>query len=206
MAEIVNAINNTVISGTSSADVISNEGSNVTVNAGAGNDVVALTNGIERILQYGAGDGNDTILNFNFNDTLSITSGEIDSLYTDGNGSIRFKDKIGNAINVVDTDGNLTQKTAGNLLDGTYENDTLDNTLSNVLILPYGGDDVISLRGSQQIIDIDSGNDTIYGISADDVIHLGWFPEQAIRFTFRLQALIPKIWSTLAISKTILVM
>ena len=76
MTEIVNAINNTLISGTSGADVISNEGSNVTVNAGAGNDSINGS-GISWVLTYADGDGNDYIDVSDAHGLINVMSGTV---------------------------------------------------------------------------------------------------------------------------------
>lgn len=65
----------TIITGIGN-DTVENNASNVTINPGAGNDLISLSaNADNNVIIYNNGDGNDTIYGFNDNDTLSIASG-----------------------------------------------------------------------------------------------------------------------------------
>ena len=138
-ANISNSTNNSLVSGTSGADYITNTGSYSTMNGGAGNDTISggglrarfngdagddyiisrsnyvtinggtgadrisLTSGAYgNVIEYAAGDGNDTIFGFDYYDTLKITSGTYytitsgdDVLVYVGSGLIRLKDATG---------------------------------------------------------------------------------------------------------------
>ena len=71
---ISNEADNVSISGGAGRDKITNDGYYTTINGGAGVDTIE-NYGDYNIYQYASGDGNDTIIGFTENDTLTITSG-----------------------------------------------------------------------------------------------------------------------------------
>ncbi len=105
---IINNGNNVLISVGAGEDLISLASgvSKNTINGGAGDDSIFSTKG-KNIYQYASGDGNDYFIGFSENDSLQITSGEIDSwkvensdlIFNVGEGSITFKDGANKKIN-----------------------------------------------------------------------------------------------------------
>ena len=76
MSWIYNYEDNTVVTGTSEDDSISNDGDSVTIDGGAGNDYI-YNYGNNVLIEYASGDGNDSIVGFNETSTLSITGNGI---------------------------------------------------------------------------------------------------------------------------------
>lgn len=80
--------NNTLISATIQAlggdDTITNSGSDVHINVGKGDDSIKLLDdAASNVINYAAGDGDDTVTGFNASDTLSISDAAY-TLYTVG--------------------------------------------------------------------------------------------------------------------------
>lgn len=81
-------------------DTVKNYGSGTTINMGADDDRISLIGGSENnIIQYNAGDGNDTVWGFNETDTLSISGKSYSTLKSGkdvivkiGSGRITLKD------------------------------------------------------------------------------------------------------------------
>lgn len=153
---------NVTIYGGDGKDTIRNTGSRVTITSGNDNDLVSLSSAAkDNLIVYRAGNGNDSILGFDDNDTLSIAG---DSYSTTKSGN--------DVILTVDT-GKVTLKGAANLstlnvngsLKGasTERADKLQNIISGVTIDALGGNDTISNTGS---------NVTIYGGTGNDLISL----------------------------------
>ena len=75
--------------------IINSNARNVTINAGAGDDLVSLVGG-SALINYAAGDGNDTVIGFNENTTLDFDCDNVqqsgnDVIMSIGDGSITFK-------------------------------------------------------------------------------------------------------------------
>lgn len=88
MAVKTNKKNKIVLSGTSSADSITNSGSNVTINAGKGNDTIHNSG---EYVSINAGNGNDVIYNFrdyNVNNATILGGKGNDTVYNDEVGTI----------------------------------------------------------------------------------------------------------------------
>ena len=84
---INNTLDNSLVAGSADADSIYNSGTNVTIDGGAGNDLVSLNNSYatNAWIVYNEGDGNDTIDYSSGNATIQIASGELKSITsTDG--------------------------------------------------------------------------------------------------------------------------
>ena len=163
-------------------DFIRNSGSNVTISGGAGNDHISL-GAVGNLIEYASGDGMDTILGFNESDTLTISGGSYstqasgsDVLVKVGKGSILLKDAKGKALNINDT------KTTDiiTLSDGS---DNLSSNLEGVKIQALGGNDSVDNSASNIIINGGNGNDsisnsgsnvTIDGGKGNDTLSLGY--------------------------------
>ena len=94
-------------------------GRNVTINAGAGNDLISLNSDSKNtVIQYKSGDGNDTIYGFNATTSLQIGGG-IDTYSTQRNGG---------DIIVTVGEGKITLKDAVNTIVEEYSKWTLSGT------------------------------------------------------------------------------
>ena len=176
--EITNRTSDTVITGTANADNIYNSGSNVSINAGAGNDSIYNYSGSK--VTINAGVGNDSIYNYS-GDNVSINAGAgDDSIYNhskyatiiggDGNDSINNYYSSNALItggkgddSIYNTSGNYATITAGDGDDTIYNYNS-----SNVSINGGEGDDSIQMGyGSSNVtIEGGKGNDSIYGYSS----------------------------------------
>ena len=85
-------------------------GNNLTINGGKGNDQISLSSGAACVIQYASGDGKDTVIGFNDNDTLKISGGSYtrstvgsDVVFSIGNGSITLKNTKDKTINIETT-------------------------------------------------------------------------------------------------------
>ena len=174
-ASVVGSRNNDAIIITSSD---TNLASVVTINGGAGNDSILTSDGREYI-QFT--EGNDTVWNFDPNDTLHWINGSIDQTLVGISdvtlvgtaGSVTLKDVIGKRITVIDNNGNLHQHTYSQgillnnstnnvILNGSTGNDTIINSGSNVQINAVGADDSIYNVGIRATINSGDDNDTVY--------------------------------------------
>ncbi len=115
---VVNNVPHSEVTGTDGADYIYNmrDCSYSTIKAGLGNDTIRLDS-YSQVVDYNQGDGNDVIYGFDYNDTLNISSGTINSIYGNdddvivrvGTNRITLKDAIfdfnyyGNFINIKDS-------------------------------------------------------------------------------------------------------
>ena len=160
MATVENSTNNTIISGTASADSIWNKGDNVTVNANGGNDTIR--NGFEYSSTYdnsyvviNAGDGKDEIWNTDSyvtinggagDDSLDFSGGHIMAYGGEGNDTVTF-------WCAEENDSLLT----GNYLDGGEGNNT---------IRAFSG-------GHKFTVNAGSGNDEIDVTATNSTINAG---------------------------------
>ena len=192
-ATIINWNSNTLVSGTSGSDTIfDNFGESVTINPGAGNDYISLsgsrayynvTGGVK--IQYANGDGNDTIIGFDSNDTIQITSGNYstvksgnDFIISLGSGSIVLADVLSDSMNsklhVQDSTGAVKIYNDLSLISGTSENDNLKNYAGDSLTIDAGdGDDSIYNKGYFVTINAGNGNDSIFNQGASVEIYTG---------------------------------
>jgi len=161
MADINNSDNNTLISGTSEADSIENSGSNVTINADAGNDSISSwTNSVT--MDGGADD--DSIINDGENVSISGGAGNdtIESFSAANNSTLSG----GDGVDVMHNYGsNVT-------IDGGAGDDEIANFGDTDESFPYGLN--VSINGGEgnDLIKNDGGtNLTIGGGAGDDQIY-----------------------------------
>ena len=152
-------ISNSVVSGTSDKDIISNNGSLITIQAGEGDDsinnrgqIVKIygDNGADTIRNYGdnvailAGEGNDYVYNQSNSDNVTISGGAgSDSIYSFGKYTF---------------------------ISGGADNDTIRSSYGNNTIIGGSGDDYISLvsNGKNNVIEYAQGDgaDVIVGFGS----------------------------------------
>ena len=177
---ITNAELGVSINGGADNDTIENFGAAVTISAGGGNDLVQLgsrndESGINSgiLIQYTAGDGDDTISGFNFTDTLSIIGGEFtpvtlgnDVVISVGADSITLSD----AVNLKDLNINGTRS---KLYIGTDGKDTFNNKIDGATITTFGGNDVIDNSGASVEINGGDGKNKITNSGTSAIIKGG---------------------------------
>lgn len=154
-SDINNYTDNTLISGTSSADTINNYGDRVTVKANGGNDKIYNNKGDYASIV--AGNGDDSI--YGNNDYTTVSGGAGKDTIT-GN---HWRSKLfGNG------DNDLISITTYwyNTIDGGSGNDTICAGGSEHSINGGAGSDRISLSGNKLTVKGGTGNDTIYGDTA----------------------------------------
>ena len=183
-------------------DFILNYGSNLTINSGEGDDSIFIDYGSNVSIDAGGGDNiislsshsgpyysgnilielpdgyfNNTVYNFNEDDTLKIG---------DGTGSY-FSQESGSDIVVMVGDGKITLVGAASLsavnIDGKYKNlldvegtsgaEYLSNDLDGATINALGGDDTVYNWNSFVSIDGGTGNDKIYNSGYNVTIMAG---------------------------------
>ena len=166
---------NALILGGDGDDTLGNAGYYATINGGKGNDVIRTSTGVDAVLEYHDGDGDDTVygisdkLTFAF-DYESYTRSGNDVIVPIGDGSITFKSAYRDSrffrlLRGTDGDELLTNDKVYFSIDGGAGNDTLVNPGNDVTLNGGAGDDVISLNGGLTYIDYTSGNDTVYGFN-----------------------------------------
>ena len=132
--------NSSIVAGTG-ADSIFNYTSGVTINPGVGNDVISLTADTSNVIQYAAGDGNDTIFGYSSSSQIRITGSGFatqrsgsDVLVNVNNGSLTLKNYTG-SVNVVRGGGNSGRSSnliAGGIFDDTvFTGAELDSLIDN---------------------------------------------------------------------------
>ncbi len=198
MADITNFNSNTVFSGTSGNDLITNNGdANVTLDGGAGNDEIFNNclrktaefdyigylpevavgsiyyhpdnSGSKVLFKYNVGDGNDTIYGFKADSTLSIAGGQYVSY------------KSGNDVIVTAQDGGkITLVGAANLSrvnivgqQGTYVDNSYSNNERYVLIIGSDSNNTINNYTDYVTILTNGGNDSIDNFGATVTIDGG---------------------------------
>ena len=167
--------NYNVINGGNGNDSIYSSGWHTTINGGKGDDTI---NGGETIL-YADSDGDDLIRDINENNTIQITSGQLnDTVINDldlilkiGNGSIKIAEGRLSTINVKNSNGTVTTiSPAFSVIKNFYDNtiisgndndDYIKNRSSNVTINSGNGNDYID-TGSRITVNGGKGDDTIY--------------------------------------------
>ena len=135
---------NVSISGGLDNDTIENSGADVTINAGAGNDLISLSSDALRILiQYSAGDGSDIVNGFKNNDTLSIFGNEYtpvtlgkDIIVSVGSDSITLAGAAD--LSSVNIDG-----TRSKFFLLTDSDNTINNTIDGATVQALAGNDEI---------------------------------------------------------------
>ena len=125
--EFASTYKNALITGSGSSDTIINNGSNITIRGGKGDDYLTGGAGKETFV-YSSGDGDDTITNFDAADRISIESGTAnistsgdDIIFTVGNGEINLQNAKGKTITYFDETGKeRTYKQQNSLNDVKY--------------------------------------------------------------------------------------
>ncbi|MBR1645508.1 MAG: hypothetical protein IJ774_00455 [Selenomonadaceae bacterium] len=189
---LANTTGNTLLTGTAYDDSISNSASNVTINAGAGNDRISLSSSAAKVLiQYASGDGSDTIYGFTADDTIKISGGKYSSatsgndvILTVGTDTIFVKDSsdlstfningtlAGGSSSESTSGGSSSESTSGGS-SSTTTAVTLDNTTGNTSITSSKYADSISNSGANVTIQALGGKDTITNTANNVTIDAG---------------------------------
>ena len=165
------------IFGGSGDDSISAYGDNLTISGGTGKDRISLSSYYSSaIIKYSSGDGYDTIINFNSNDTLQIAGGSYTTsesgnnvIVKVGSGSITLADAKGKTLNIKGVSGGggngkgkvITNYTDGEFIVGSSKGDSVYNYASEVTISTGKGNDTITNFLYNSSINSGSGNDSI---------------------------------------------
>ncbi len=171
------------------------------LNGGAGNDQITL--GAFSTLEYGAGDGNDTVYGYNGRNAIHITSGSYattksgnDLVLKVGNNSLTLKNAYGLNQNIAVGDEALRptyEDIYVRQIFGTEGDDTLYVDKEDMTVEAYEGDDVIINNtnvGARSMLIGSLGNDTLVsnspeitvaGGKGDDVIELSGV-NQTVRY------------------------
>ena len=195
MAYFDNYISDAIISGTSKADDIYNGRSNVTINAGKGNDSIK-SSGENVLFKYNSGDGNDKIIGFNESSTLSIGGGSYSSkksgsdlIVTVGKGKITLVGAASlDTFNIKGTKATSTTKTITNSTKSpvtvgsaiktinasnrTKAVKITGNTLANTIKGGSGKDSIYGGDGNDSILG-NAGADKLYGQAGNDILKGG---------------------------------
>ena len=147
----------------------------LTLDGGAGNDVIIGSRGADTLI---GGDGNDTITGGLGKDTAFLGNGDDRFVWNPGDGSDVVDGQAGfDQLVFVGSDGNEVMNIADNgshvLLTRDLGNVTMDlNSVENVVINANGGNDSINGSGLSALtsltIDGGTGNDTIIGGAGND--------------------------------------
>ena len=178
---INNSSNNTSVTGTDSADIITTGGDNVSINAGAGADSISLTTGAQNaLIEYTSGDGNDLIQGFNATSTLSITGANYSSVasgndvvLTVGDGKISLTGAATlDTLNIIGTPDSVDTIPADTTPAETIPADmavNIDNFASNTSVTGTAYNDSINNFGAQVTIQGLAGNDFLENNEGDNV-------------------------------------
>ena len=163
-------------------DIIWSYGQNATMNGGKGNDYIELD--VEawarkNVIQYALGDGNDTLIGFNSDDTLQITNGNFSTMTSGddfvvkvGEGKITIKNALkdkSKKISIKNSAGKVVTYNDWKRWNGTTGNDKFNNYSDKVTLSANSGDDYIYNRGDNVLINGGSGNDTITNYSGENL-------------------------------------
>ena len=195
--------NEVTIDGGAGADTIEHSGNQATISGGLGNDSIRLylDDSPNILILYNSGDGNDKVIGFNDDDTLSISGGTYSTaksgnniIVTVGNGKISL---IGAAslsdVNIVGTEENSklitltegndfhTNTISGATINALGGSDTIDSDADNVVVNGGNGNDSVDSSGDYSTLNGDAGNDDlfnreatgtkIFGGAGDDSLH-----------------------------------
>jgi len=190
---------NTTIIGGAGDDSIYNIGNQITITAGEGNDTIWLVSGYRDnarqdsgsenvLINYTAGDGDDSIYGFRADSTLSIGGGEYSSVISDDDIILTVGDNmitldgvatldtlnIIGTYSTVSTDTTNINNTVNNaFVTGTDGNDTITNSGKNVTIQSFAGDDILTGGKGKNLFIYSGGNDTITDYDKRDKISVG---------------------------------
>ena len=158
---IVNAEDGKKVNGTSKADWIVNSGENVTIAPGKGNDTIEGSN-FGDVFAFAYNNGANVITNFDANDTIAATSGEIGYEKVDGNAIVSIKKGKTASTITLQGAGELQFKKDGNALVVDQTN-YIDNADDDVKVSGTSKEDYITNTGENVTVQPGKGNDTITG-------------------------------------------
>ena len=201
MSVIANKTGSTIVSGSTDNDIISNSGSKVSINGGAGNDSIRSTGGTNVTLNGGAGNdtlvgsskadmfqfsydsGSDIITNYGTNDTLHIIDGSINSYYSSGNdlivkvkksgttGTLRLKNAADMNVKVKVGSKSVTTLNAVKEMFNLKGNATVKGTTSRDAIFNYADKVTVNAAASKDTIANAGDYVSINGGDGNDYIH-----------------------------------
>ena len=155
----------TTITGTNAADVITVVESDVTVNAGAGNDTITIASGSRNVIHGDAGD--DTIV-------VNKNAGTGNKIYGDtGDDTINAQESI-NAVTIYGGDGvdKLYGGAGKDTLQGGAGNDELYGGAGDDTLLGGADDDILNGGDGNDSLNGGTGNDTMTGgVGSDTFVH-----------------------------------
>ena len=156
------------INGWNSDDYIYNfsDAKNATIAGGKGND--CIYNEAKKVLfQYTDGDGADSIYGFNSDSTLQIGDGT--GTYSTLSSDLNIIVMVGESLITLEGAANLSSlnifgsEVAANLtVEGTSDNNSVENIFNNMTIAAHDGDDTIKNYGMNASISGGAGNDSIW--------------------------------------------
>ena len=159
---IVNRRDNYKVTGTDGRDLITNSGSNVTLQGGGGNDTFEGSGHAELYL-FSSAHGDNVITNFGDGDSISMTAGQTLSYATIGNDvivTLKGTSYTG-TVKLIDAAG-LQLRKSGKIL--TTDNiNVVTRSADRITIIGTAGRDSITSSGERVTIDSKGGNDTITG-------------------------------------------
>ena len=134
---------------------------NVTINGGRGDDTIDGSSYGE-VIQFGAGEGNDLVINFGKEDTLQITSGTLSTVKSGNDLIVTVKNSTASGTITLGGAGAYKLKSDGEFL--TVEDvNYITNTKDNVKVSGTTGIDFITNSGENVTIQPGKGNDTVEG-------------------------------------------
>ncbi|MBO4779226.1 MAG: hypothetical protein J5497_01165, partial [Selenomonadaceae bacterium] len=165
--------NGVSISGGADNDTIITGSENFTINAGTGDDIISLSSDAWGLIQYNAGDGNDTVYGFSFSNTadaISISGSEFTPV-TLGNDIVI---SVGaDSITLVDAEDFYYFGTRSKLIIRTEKDDEWENTIDGATIQVLAGNDYVVNSGKNVSIDGNDDNDYIYNWGETVTISVG---------------------------------
>ena len=169
-------------------DSILNYSYYATIDTGAGNDLISLNAYSEdNVIEYKSGDGNDKIIGFNEDDTLSISGGSYsketidnDIILTVGDGKITLEGATSlSAVYIAGSEKVTTPATLLTVTDSTKSPLTLDAAVKNVnassrttAIKITGNALANSITGGSGADTIFGGKDVIFGFDDNGTLTL----------------------------------
>ncbi len=154
------------ISGGTGNDSIVNTGNLVTLDGGAGNDTI-YSNGSGNVIRFGSGDGKDVVFGFSGEDSIQITAGTVSKSVQSGANVLVT---VGSSSNVLTIrDAQISRLAIENNVISAFDltkylTERADTTLisdSNIQVKALGGNDKITLTGSEVTLSGGDGNDSI---------------------------------------------
>ena len=150
-----------------------NTGADVTVRTSRANDIIEGSDLYGEVFQFGATDGNDTILNFRANDTLQVVNGNLSFETVDNDVVVSI---VGSKTAKVTLQGaaSLNIRTSGkNYLIGSEPVNEVDNRANDAKVVGTDGADWITNSYANATIEGKGGNDTIEGSTFGEMILFG---------------------------------